>query len=49
VELGLPYEDVIDHFAAFMSRVEIDKVLANWDCPACSIIGPLRGPAVIRR
>jgi hypothetical protein len=33
VELGLPYEDVIDHFAAYMTHEQMDKVLAELGLP----------------
>ena len=33
VELGLPYDDVIDHFASYMSREQMDKVLVELGLP----------------
>jgi hypothetical protein len=33
VELGLPYEDVIDHFAGTMSREQIDAILGDLGLP----------------
>lgn len=43
VELGLPYEDVIDHFAAYMSREQMDTVLVEAGLPSlCDHRSPLR-------
>jgi len=33
VELGMPYEDVIDHFAAYMTREQMDTVLVELGLP----------------
>jgi hypothetical protein len=45
VELGLPYDDVIDHFAAYMTREQMEKVLVDVGLPRLTDHRSLMRPA----